>query len=388
MIKELSNTYIIHVVRQPGGGVLSSVKALIAWQRMNLDSQIILFVLGDSFWIKNNFNEIQNTFEITHFYNDSRYSIIRIIKYILRNPVEIFINKLPPRKNYIVHFHFGINCCFLAPVKSSRLDSNIVSISTIHGITVTTNKFLSIRWIFSKIKPYIYKNKNITTVYCSQKIPNNIEKFIGIPFHSVNCVSNGTPSLALFGCPYAHANNEIFTVGFAGRLCSAKGWDLAVKAVLKLHENGFKIRILIAGYGPDAEKVISLQDKYPTVIYFLGKKDDLATDFWPNIDVSILLSESEGLPMTILESLSAGVPVIATNVGGVSEAVIDGITGKIVKSDVYSAEYALLSFINDKNYLSNMSNNCIVFHKNNFSTETMGNNYTKLYKKYLDSNII
>lgn len=64
-------------------------------------------------------------------------------------------------------------------------------------------------------------------------------------------------------------------------------------------------------------------------VYFLGKRDDIAA-LMHDSKCFILPSDYEGLPMTILEAMAAGLPVLATSVGGVPDVVEDGVTGLLV----------------------------------------------------------
>src|SRR5439155_7664241 len=64
-------------------------------------------------------------------------------------------------------------------------------------------------------------------------------------------------------------------------------------------------------------------------VVFTGVRNDVA-DVLSQVAVSVLPSLSEGIPNTALESMAAGVPVVATRVGGIPEAVEDGATGLLV----------------------------------------------------------
>jgi glycosyltransferase involved in cell wall biosynthesis len=65
-------------------------------------------------------------------------------------------------------------------------------------------------------------------------------------------------------------------------------------------------------------------------VTFAGRRDDVP-DVLAAADLLILPSESETAPLTVLEGMAAGLPVVATNVGGVGEAVRDGVTGLLIE---------------------------------------------------------
>ena len=82
-------------------------------------------------------------------------------------------------------------------------------------------------------------------------------------------------------------------------------------------------------------------------VTFLGRRPDVA-NILPMFDVFALSSISEGLPLTVLEAMSAGLPCVSTAVGAVPEAIVDGVTGKLCKpGDVDGLATALLSLVGD-----------------------------------------
>ena len=108
-------------------------------------------------------------------------------------------------------------------------------------------------------------------------------------------------------------------VGTVGRLVPVKAQDILLRAISRLPE---RVHCVIAGDGPELENLRSLADELGIALrtHFLGHRNDLWR-VYPAFDVFCLPSEAEGLPRTVLEAQACGVPVVATNVGGVSEAI-------------------------------------------------------------------
>jgi glycosyltransferase involved in cell wall biosynthesis len=108
----------------------------------------------------------------------------------------------------------------------------------------------------------------------------------------------------------------------AGRLMWKKNYPLLLAAIAR--QTGSVL--LIAGSGPDEA---GLRAMAPASVRFLGAQDDMA-ELMNAADAFVLSSAVEGLPMVLLEAAASGLPCVATAVGGVAEAVVDGRTGYLV----------------------------------------------------------
>ncbi|MFW9950616.1 MAG: glycosyltransferase [Candidatus Thorarchaeota archaeon] len=100
-------------------------------------------------------------------------------------------------------------------------------------------------------------------------------------------------------------------------------------------------------------------------------------------DVFVLSSLSEGLPLSIVEASHSSLPIVATNVGGLSEVVIDGLTGFLVESGNSNALADKLILLLEDEALRKMmgpKGKQIVSEK--FSIETMIESYQNLYEKH------
>ena len=114
-----------------------------------------------------------------------------------------------------------------------------------------------------------------------------------------------------------------------GRLRAPKDFVTLVSAMTELDPGSAHLRI--AGDGPDRGDVERAIQRcgLADVVELLGTRDDVP-DLLAAADAFVLSSDSEGLPMSVLEAMAAGLPVVASAVGGVGEAVIDGDTGLLV----------------------------------------------------------
>lgn len=121
-------------------------------------------------------------------------------------------------------------------------------------------------------------------------------------------------------------------VGIVARLSRVKNHRLMFRSVAELKRRGVAIALCVVGDGPLREALhqsvadLELGDE----IHFLGGRTDVPT-LYPEFDVFALSSSSEGVSLTLLEAMSCQLPVVATNVGGNPEVVVDGVTGFLVE---------------------------------------------------------
>jgi glycosyltransferase involved in cell wall biosynthesis len=123
------------------------------------------------------------------------------------------------------------------------------------------------------------------------------------------------------------------TVGYAGRLEPVKRLDLFLAAAKLISARMPEARFLIVGAGCEANPLreIARATGLEKVVLFLGHRDDIY-DVLRALDVFVLCSDHEGLPMVLLEALYLGVPVVARAVGGITDVILDGVTGILTDS--------------------------------------------------------
>ncbi len=169
-----------------------------------------------------------------------------------------------------------------------------------------------------------------------------------------------------------------------GRLEKIKGHDVLLEA-FSLLRPGSRAKLLIVGDGPcrqDIEKQIRERSLHRDVI-MLGQRDDI-----PGLlnlsDCFVLSSRSEGLSCSIIEAMAAGLPVIATDVGGNCELVVNGENGYLVQPDhpgILSRR--LQSIIDDAPGRKKFGEMSLRFAREKYSIETMIGKYADNYDSML-----
>jgi glycosyltransferase involved in cell wall biosynthesis len=121
---------------------------------------------------------------------------------------------------------------------------------------------------------------------------------------------------------------------YVGGLVESKGIAELVTAVKPLFQHCTRLRLVCVGDGPARDELTALRDSVARdgAVVLPGR---VAPEEVPRLlqasDFLVLPSHSEGMPQAILEAMDCGLPVVATRVGGVPEAVVDGRTGLLVE---------------------------------------------------------
>ena len=128
---------------------------------------------------------------------------------------------------------------------------------------------------------------------------------------------------------------ELMLIGTVGRLDPVKDQITLVQAFIELIKTDpaarNKVRLIVVGAGALLPKLLELSREagLSELIWFAGERHDVA-DIMQTLDLFVLPSINEGISNTILEAMATALPVIATDVGGNPELVIDGLTGYLV----------------------------------------------------------
>jgi glycosyltransferase involved in cell wall biosynthesis len=126
---------------------------------------------------------------------------------------------------------------------------------------------------------------------------------------------------------------DVPLVGSIGRLVPIKNHALLLRAARRMVDLGTPAQFVIVGDGELRAQLEHLSDQFglETRVHFLGWRENLPP-IYSDLDLLALTSENEGTPVAVLEAMAAGVPVVATSVGGVPDVIRAGETGTLVDS--------------------------------------------------------
>ena len=185
-------------------------------------------------------------------------------------------------------------------------------------------------------------------------------------------------------CDAWTAPNRPLKLGIAARIEPEKGHKYLIEAMRILREKGVACSLKITGDGTDRpylEQLVRVQQQSDS-IEFVGWVKDVAA-FLAEIDIFLVPSiDSEGLPTTILEAMAAGRIVVATDVGGAAEAIVDQKTGVIVQPrDASSIAEAIEKISANRDAARLMAQNARLAVNEKFSMHKMIRTIESVYAK-------
>ena len=175
---------------------------------------------------------------------------------------------------------------------------------------------------------------------------------------------------------------QFFTVGSAGRLFPVKQFDRLIEIAKEVFGENGPIRFVIAGDGPEKKKLETLIARYRLTehVHLLGHVEDMQ-DFYKNIDLYVNTSLHEGAPMTIIEAMRNGLPVIAFGVAGLKEIIADGKDGYAIPpydNHQFALKIAELTHAPQQlKFLGESARKKVIDH---FSTKGMVDKYWAMYE--------
>jgi glycosyltransferase involved in cell wall biosynthesis len=179
------------------------------------------------------------------------------------------------------------------------------------------------------------------------------------------------------------AQKPRWLIGAAGRFSPEKGFAIFVEAAALVAKQRPDAGFVLFGDGPlrlDLERLIAergLQGRF----ILAGFRTDLGR-FLPSLDLAVMSSYTEGLPVILLETGAAGVPTVATAVGGIPEVIDDGQSGCLVPAgDFQALAHRIVALVDDDARRRAMGKAARERMARDFSFEAMGRRYHELFQR-------
>lgn len=153
----------------------------------------------------------------------------------------------------------------------------------------------------------------------------------GVPGSKLKLMINGT---VLPKEETSRSANPVPVIGAVGRFIPAKDYPCLLRAAAELRRRGYEFQLYILGDGPEFARVQAMVTELglESIVSLPGMVSDIGS-WYRRCDAYVISSIREGLPVALLEAMAHGLPVVATDVGAIAEAVRDGEGGLIVAPD-------------------------------------------------------
>jgi len=249
------------------------------------------------------------------------------------------------------------------------------------------NFHLKARHIFHRIAGYFISMVSQAIICCSESMKLEVSKVYKVPMHKIYVFKNMVDDKKIeISCSREEMRNKLkvpldaMVIGTIGSLSWIKNQKFLINCFTKINKDN-KFLILI-GDGPLKQELKDYADrlKISGKLCFTGWREDIS-DILNAIDIFVLPSLSEGIPMSLLEAMSMGLPCIATCVGGVPEIIKDDTVGITVRSnDLKMLENAMNNSSTNLEKAKEIGAMAREYVLKNFSIDSYINNVLGLYK--------
>ena len=291
---------------------------------------------------------------------------------IIPKLVRLFKNQRPD----IVHSHlyaikYVMIAACLAGVKGK--------IHTVHNIASKENAEIG-----QHLNYLFFKYAGVIPVSLSAEIQKTIMERYRLSEEQTPIVYNGIDfNKCIKKKCYDKSEKLIFI--HIGRFSEQKNHELLIKAFAKVYEQNKDTELYLIGTGELQEKIkIQIDNlKLDQSVHCMGLKDDIYS--WLNYaDALVMSSKYEGMPMTIIEAMGTGLPVISTNVGGIASMIENGQEGILTNIDENELSVAMCK-MKDVKFRECLGKNARAKAEKLFSSKKMAQKYLDIYKKELES---
>lgn len=176
---------------------------------------------------------------------------------------------------------------------------------------------------------------------------------------------------------------DAVVLGTLSSLTSEKGIDIALRAFALVQKNIENLSLLIIGDGPERKNLLKLAQEsgISNRVIFAGRRADIP-QVLSAIDLFLLPSHAEGLPMALLEAMASGCAVVATRVGDVPE-VVNAECGTLVEpGNPESFAQAIIEQLSDRILLQRRGESARKIVEQHFSSRAMAEHYAAIYNRF------
>ena len=271
----------------------------------------------------------------------------------------------------IIHFHLYINK-YVVP--AAMLCSKAKIVYTMHSIAEKESGRLG-----KYLNQIFLKFKRVNIVALSDIVQRSVIQLYGIPVSNIPIVYNGS-NISKCKIKKSYGKSSSFTIIHVGRFMEVKNHLGLLRAFKKFHEKHSDTILQLIGDGelrPDAERFVR-DNGIESAVQFLGLQADVHP-FLEKADMFTLPSRYEGIPMTLIEAMGTGLPIVATCVGGIPDMIQHGKSGLLCgQSEDEIAEAFEQCYANEE--LREQLGRNALDRSRAFSADEMARRYLEIYE--------
>lgn len=271
----------------------------------------------------------------------------------------------------IIHTHlFSLKYTVLATLFSKK--------KIVHTVHNEAKK--EVGWFDRRFNNFFYKTGKVKPIALSEGICNSIKteyhlKEIPVVYNGVdlsNCIIKKN-----------YASKKRLIILSIGRLTKQKNYERLLRAFAKLHNLYPDSLLKIIGIGElletlkETAKLLEIENS----VQFLGEKSNVFP-YLNEADFFCLSSDYEGLPMVLIEAMGTGLPIVSTNVGGVSDLIDDEKTGLLCSCDDDDLFEKMSKLAGSIRLREKLGMNALLT-VNKFSSDNMTECYLNIYKQVI-----
>ena len=343
-MKENKNNVLFVITKSENGGAQKWTK-----EQIEISSNLFQCFLAtdENGWLSQNINVKNTLYNHLIYKRFSLKYLFMLSKFVKENNIDLIVASSA---------NAGLYSRLL-----KLLNKKIKVIYVTHGWSSIYNGG-KLKFLFTFIEKQLSKIGN--SVLCiSEKDAENAKKIIKIEKNKLKCIVN-----KIYPMPMENNINVKIKILTVARLAPPKRVDLLIKAMSNLD-----IELHIIGDGVLKDGLVSLSN---SKTFFHGEIDNF--NEFSQYDIFALISDSEGLPLSALEAMSVGMPLILSDVGGCSELIDNN--GILVKNNISDIVNAInICIVNYKQFSNNSQN---IFDKK-FNLEKNKEEYLNYYTTIL-----
>lgn len=227
-----------------------------------------------------------------------------------------------------------------------------------------------------------FRSKRAVPVAINETVKRSVCDLYHLSSEAVPIVYNGIPGYAPNPVEHVPGDVKSFTFLNIGRAMPQKNQRALVRAFAQFHESYPATKLLIIGDGEHFDEITSEIGSLgaKSFIFQLGQLPN-ARDYYYIADAFVLPSLYEGMPMTLIEAMMAGIPVIASKRGGSVDLIEDGVTGYLCEPDETGVVEALTRVYMDPCRKEIALSGKLASKK--FTASTMADAYEEMYLQWV-----